>query len=117
MERLIIIGGGAAGMTAASWARRLKPNIDITVFESTKMVSHAPCGIPYFTEGLFDDENLFMTYTPEYFAEKRKINVKINSKVEEVDLRSRTITVRENQENKNTNLIIYYFRQVLNPKS
>ncbi|QXJ28220.1 CoA-disulfide reductase [Saccharolobus shibatae B12] len=100
MERLIIIGGGAAGMTAASWARRHKPNIDITVFESTKMVSHAPCGIPYFTEGLFDDENLFMTYTPEYFVEKRKINVKINSKVEEVDLRSRTITVRENQENK-----------------
>ncbi|MEM4082791.1 MAG: NAD(P)-binding protein, partial [Saccharolobus sp.] len=38
MERLIIIGGGAAGMTAASWARRLRPNMEITVFEETKMV-------------------------------------------------------------------------------
>ncbi|WP_338603778.1 CoA-disulfide reductase [Sulfolobus tengchongensis] len=98
MEKLIIIGGGAAGMTAASWARRLKPDLDITVLESTKMVSHAPCGIPYFTEGLFDDESLFMTYTPDYFIEKRKINVKINSIVEEVDLKSRILVVKENQD-------------------
>ncbi|TRM85118.1 CoA-disulfide reductase [Sulfolobus sp. F3] len=101
MERLIVVGGGAAGMTAASWARRLKPNLDIIVFEATKMVSHAPCGIPYYVEGLFDDENLFLTYTPSYFTEKRGIKVIINTKVTDIDVNSRIITVMENSQSKN----------------
>lgn len=88
----------------------------VTVFESTKMVSHAPCGIPYFTEGLFDDENLFMTYTPEYFIEKRKINVKTNSKVEEVDLRSRIVVVRENQEKRKYEFDYLLFSTGARPK-
>ncbi|BFH72631.1 FAD-dependent oxidoreductase [Sulfurisphaera javensis] len=91
MDKLVVIGGGAAGMSASSRARKLKPDMEITVFEATKMVSHAPCGIPYFVEGLFNDENLFMTYTPQFFEEKRKINVKINTKVTEVDLDSRIV--------------------------
>jgi len=91
MEKLVVIGGGAAGMSASSRARRLKPQIEIEVFEATKMVSHAPCGIPYFVEGLFDDENLFMTYTPQFFIENRKINVRINTKVAEIDLSSRVV--------------------------
>lgn len=91
MEKLVVIGGGAAGMSASSRARRLKPQIEIEVFEATKMVSHAPCGIPYFVEGLFDDENLFMTYTPQFFIENRKINVRINTRVTEIDLSSRVV--------------------------
>jgi NADPH-dependent 2,4-dienoyl-CoA reductase/sulfur reductase-like enzyme len=91
MEKLVVIGGGAAGMSASSRARRLKPEMEIEVFEATKMVSHAPCGIPYFMEGLFNDENLFMTYTPEFFREKRKINVRTNMKVTEVDLSARIV--------------------------
>ena len=91
MEKLVVIGGGAAGMSASSRARRLQPQIEIEVFEATKMVSHAPCGIPYFVEGLFDDENLFMTYTPQFFIENRKINVRINTRVTEIDLSSRVV--------------------------
>jgi len=91
MEKLVVIGGGAAGMSASSRARRLKPQIEIEVFEATKMVSHAPCGIPYFVEGLFDDENLFMTYTPQFFIENRRINVRINTRVTEIDLSSRVV--------------------------
>ncbi|BAB67357.1 FAD-dependent oxidoreductase [Sulfurisphaera tokodaii] len=91
METLVAVGGGAAGMSASSRARRLKPDMEIVVFESTKMVSHAPCGIPYFVEGLFNDENLFMTYTPQFFEEKRKIHVKTNTKVTEIDFDSRIV--------------------------
>jgi NADPH-dependent 2,4-dienoyl-CoA reductase/sulfur reductase-like enzyme len=91
MEKLVVIGGGAAGMSASSRARRLKSQIEIEVFEATKMVSHAPCGIPYFVEGLFDDENLFMTYTPQFFIENRRINVRINTRVTEIDLSSRVV--------------------------
>ena len=91
VERLVVVGGGAAGMSAASRARRLKPDMEITVFEATKMVSHAPCGIPYFVEGLFNDEELFMTYTPQFFKEKRKIEVKTGTKVTEIDFDSRIV--------------------------
>ncbi|QIW25030.1 CoA-disulfide reductase [Sulfolobus sp. S-194] len=91
METLVVVGGGAAGMSASSRVRRLKPDMEIVVFESTKMVSHAPCGIPYFVEGLFNDENLFMTYTPQFFEEKRKIHVKTNTKVTDIDFDSRVV--------------------------
>jgi len=93
MEKILVLGGGAAGMSASSRVRRLRPDTEITVLEQTKMVSHAPCGIPYFVEGLFNDENLFMTYTPGFFKEKRKINVITNTKVEELDLQSRTVKI------------------------
>lgn len=49
-ETLVVLGGGAAGMSAASRARRLRPDLRVVVIEATKMVSHAPCGIPYFVE-------------------------------------------------------------------
>ncbi|MGC9105237.1 MAG: FAD-dependent oxidoreductase [Thermoprotei archaeon] len=91
MKRVVVIGGGAAGMSASSRVRRLDESAEITVFESTKMVSHAPCGIPYYVEGLFDDENLFMTYTPEFFRTKRRINVVTETRVTEVDLKSRVV--------------------------
>lgn len=93
MERLVVVGGGAAGMSASSRARKLRPDMNITVFEETKMVSHAPCGVPYFVEGLFNDESLFMTYTPQFFQEKRKIDVRINSKIVEIDFDSRIVYV------------------------
>jgi CoA-disulfide reductase len=101
MDKVVVLGGGAAGMSTSSRVRRLNPDAEITVFEETKMVSHAPCGVPYFVEGLFNDENLFMTYTPSFFIEKRKINVKVNEKVEEVDLSSRVVKVNENGTRKN----------------
>ena len=97
--RVVVIGGGAAGMSASSRVRRLDENAEITVFEATKMVSHAPCGIPFYVEGLFDDENLFMTYTPKFFVEKRKINVLTETKVTEVDLKSRVVYA-ENKDGK-----------------
>ncbi|MUN29297.1 FAD-dependent oxidoreductase [Sulfuracidifex metallicus] len=93
MQRVLIIGGGAAGMSAASWIRRLSPDMKVTVLESTQMVSHAPCGVPYFLEGLFDDPNLFMTYEPSFFIEKRGIDLRINTRVKELNIKDRHVTV------------------------
>ena len=47
-----IIGGGAAGMTAASRIKRLKPDWSVDVFERTAYVSHAPCGVPFYLSGV-----------------------------------------------------------------
>ena len=46
-ERFIVIGGVAAGMSAASRARKLRPDLEIMVFERSGYVSYAACGMPY----------------------------------------------------------------------
>ena len=81
---VVIIGGGAAGMTAASRIRALKKEWNVFVFEETSFVSHAPCGIPYVVEDLIVDANSLMYYKPEVFIKERGINLHLNSKVVEV---------------------------------
>ena len=91
--RVVIIGGGAAGMSAASRVKALKPDWTVTVFEKTNFVSHAPCGIPYVVEGLAEVDHL-MYYTPDVFIKKRGIDLHINSEVIEVG--EGYVRVREN---------------------
>jgi len=81
--KVAIIGGGAAGMSAASRVRRLKPDWTVVVFESTKYVSHAPCGIPYVVEGLAESSMNLMYYDPDIFIKKRGIDLHINAEVVE----------------------------------
>ncbi|MEM4138635.1 MAG: FAD-dependent oxidoreductase, partial [Sulfolobaceae archaeon] len=95
-ETVVVIGGGAAGMSASSRVKRLRQDFRVIVFEKTKFVSHAPCGIPYYIEGLFNDENLFMTYTPDYFIKERKIDMRIETTVTEVDFSGRVVYYEEN---------------------
>jgi len=83
-KRVVIIGGGAAGMSTASRVKRLKPDWDVKVFEATKWVSHAPCGIPYVVEGISPKEKL-MHYPPEFFIKKRGIDLHLNARVVEVE--------------------------------
>ena len=53
---IVIIGGGAAGMSAASKARRMDKNARITVLEKTGYVSYAECGMPYYLSGYFENK-------------------------------------------------------------
>ncbi len=91
--KVVIIGGGAAGMACASRVKALKPEWDVKVFEATSFVSHAPCGIPYAIEFGFGSEKLIY-YKPEVFIEKRGIDLHMNSKV--VELEYGKVRVEEN---------------------
>jgi NADPH-dependent 2,4-dienoyl-CoA reductase/sulfur reductase-like enzyme len=51
-RRIIVIGGVAAGTSAASKARRLDPNAEITIIQEESVISYGACGIPYALEGL-----------------------------------------------------------------
>lgn len=82
--KVAIIGGGAAGMSAASRVKALKPEWEVSVFEATSFVSHAPCGIPYAIEFDFGSEEL-MYYKPEVFVKERGIDLHLNARVIEVD--------------------------------
>jgi NADPH-dependent 2,4-dienoyl-CoA reductase/sulfur reductase-like enzyme len=67
-ERLIIIGGVAAGMSAAAKARRLDPKLEIVVYEKTGYVSYGACGLPYYVKGEIPRIEDVIVRTPEQFA-------------------------------------------------
>jgi NADPH-dependent 2,4-dienoyl-CoA reductase/sulfur reductase-like enzyme len=91
-ERLVVIGGCAAGMSAASKARRLNPDLEIVVYEKTGFVSYGSCGLPYYVSGLIEDHNTLVVRTPAQFA-KRNIGVHLHHEVTELDTENRRVRV------------------------
>src|SRR5436309_8234976 len=83
MEKILIIGGNAAGLTAASRAKRLDPRLHVTVLERLPHISYSTCGLPYFLAKLVSAENL-ISYTPETFEKERGIAVHSRMRVESV---------------------------------
>jgi CoA-dependent NAD(P)H sulfur oxidoreductase len=83
-ERLLIIGGVAAGMSAASRARRLNSQLEIVVLEKGAHVSYGACGLPYYLSGQIADWKDLVVYTPEFFREKRNIDVRLRHEATEI---------------------------------
>lgn len=79
-------------MSAASQARRLRPDLEIVAFERSNYVSYAACGEPYYVGGLVDSVDDLVARTPQDFAE-RNIEVHVRHEVVELDLESRRVTV------------------------
>lgn len=75
--RLVVIGGVAAGMSAASRARKLSSELEITVLEKGREVSYAACGIPYFLAGAVADSQDLVVYDAAFFREERNIDVRL----------------------------------------
>ena len=80
-ETFVVIGGGPAGMTAASRVKRLKPDARVVVFERSRYVSYAACGIPYYLGGLVDSLDRLVHYPVSVFREKRGIEVYTETEV------------------------------------
>ena len=81
--KVVIIGGIAAGMSAAAKFKRLSPNDDVVVYEKGDIVSFGACGLPYYVGGFFDDSREMIARTPEQFKES---GVEIHTKHEVVDV-------------------------------
>jgi len=94
-ERLIVIGGDAAGMSAASQARRRRPGLEIVAFERGPHTSFSACGIPYYVGHVVDVEEKLIMRTPEKFRERDGIDVRILHEVEEIDAAGRKVHVRD----------------------
>lgn len=90
-KRIIVIGSGAAGMSAASAAREASPDADITVFTEDEDIAYSPCAIPWGIEGRSQWDEIVM-HTPQFYSEKRNIRVLTKTKVESVDDEAKTVT-------------------------
>jgi len=93
-RRIVVIGGLAAGPSAASKAARTNPNAEVVLFEQGEHISYGICEIPYYIGGEFP-ENALAAYTPQTLKEKKGVDVKILTKVEEIQPAKRTIRIRD----------------------
>ena len=91
--RVIIIGGVAAGMSAAAKLKRMQPEYEVIVYEKTDVVSFGACGLPYFVGGFFDDVNNMIARPAEKFRESG-IDLNIFHEVIDVDTEAKKLTVK-----------------------
>jgi NADPH-dependent 2,4-dienoyl-CoA reductase/sulfur reductase-like enzyme len=94
VRRLVIIGGDAAGMSAASQARRLTSAeaLEIVAFERGSRTSYSACGLPYLVAGLVDSPDQLIARTPEQHR-ANGIDVRTRHDVIAVDCAAHTVTV------------------------
>jgi NADPH-dependent 2,4-dienoyl-CoA reductase/sulfur reductase-like enzyme len=93
-RRLAVVGGVAAGMSAAARAKRLDPGLDVVVFERTGFCSYTACGLPYHIAGVIPDHRALVARTPEEFAQQG-VQVHVRHEVTELDVRAGTLRVRD----------------------
>lgn len=98
-EKLVIIGGVAAGTKAAAKARRLNPNAQIDLFTQDTHVSYSTCGFPYFIGGNFDNEDYLFARSVEDF-QKSNINIHLKHRCSKISPQDKFVTIKnlENEE-------------------
>jgi len=92
--RLVIIGGVAAGATAAARARRIDEDADITLIERGPYVSYANCGLPYFISGEIKQRSKLLLQTPEGFATRYRVKALVRTEALEIDREHGRVLVR-----------------------
>jgi NADPH-dependent 2,4-dienoyl-CoA reductase/sulfur reductase-like enzyme/rhodanese-related sulfurtransferase len=93
-KKILIIGGVAAGATAAARARRLSEDADITIIERGPYVSYANCGLPYFISGEIGKRSQLLLQTPEGFDARYQVRVLVNTEAVAIDRTAKQVTVR-----------------------
>jgi NADPH-dependent 2,4-dienoyl-CoA reductase/sulfur reductase-like enzyme len=94
METFVVVGGDAAGMSAASKAKRDAPESEVVVFERGEWVSYGACGLPYYIKGEIQSLEDLVSVTPEEFREERDIDLRTGHEVVDIDPEAGTVTAR-----------------------
>ncbi|OHE63094.1 MAG: CoA-disulfide reductase [Treponema sp. GWA1_62_8] len=94
-KRIVIVGGVAAGATAAARARRLDERAEITVVEKGPYVSFANCGLPYHISGAIEKRSKLLLQTPEGFLSRYRVNVRLRTEATGIDRARRVVLVRD----------------------
>ncbi|CAN5194915.1 FAD-dependent oxidoreductase [soil metagenome] len=94
-RRLVVIGGDAGGMAAASQARRRDPDLDIVALERGRWTSYSACGIPYLLSGAVGHLDDLVARTPQQLRDQLRIDVRMGHEAMGIDLDTRRVEVRD----------------------
>ena len=97
LVKIVIVGGVAGGMSAATRLRRLDEQAEIIVFERSGYVSFANCGLPYYVGGVIEERNALLLQTPKSLGARFRIDVRVNHEVTAIDREAKTVTVRQTE--------------------
>lgn len=92
-RRLVVVGGVAAGLSAAARAKRLDPNLQVCVFERTGFCSYTACGLPYFVGGVIRRHTDLLVRTPEDMSAEG-VSVEVNHDVLSIDPQAGRLAAR-----------------------
>ncbi len=110
-KRLLIIGGVAAGMSAASRAKRRNPDLDVVVLEKTQYISYGSCGLPYYISDMIHDHNKLVIIPPKVAREKRGIDVRLWHEATEIRTDEKWVRVTNRETGEETKF--YYDKLVI----
>ena len=96
--KIVIIGGVAGGMSAATRLRRLNENAEIIVLEKGPYVSFANCGLPYYVAGEIEERSSLLVQTPEALRARFELDVRPDSEAVSIDASLKEVTVRTAEE-------------------
>ena len=111
--RVVIVGGVAGGMSAATRMRRLDADAEIVVLEKSGHVSYANCGLPYFVGGVIEEEDALLLQTPASLHARFKLDVRVAAEVTNVDPAAKTVVVKDWLKNEEYSLS--YDKLILSP--
>jgi NADPH-dependent 2,4-dienoyl-CoA reductase/sulfur reductase-like enzyme/rhodanese-related sulfurtransferase len=111
--RIVIVGGVAGGMSAATRMRRLDAEAEIIVLEKSGHVSYANCGLPYFVGGVIEEEDALLLQTPASLHARFKLDVRIATEVTSINPEAKTVMVKDWQ--KNEEYLLSYDKLILSP--
>ncbi|MGC8811121.1 MAG: FAD-dependent oxidoreductase [bacterium] len=89
-EKLVVIGGVAAGPKAAAKAKRCRPDLEVVIYQEEGAVSYGGCGLPYYVSGKIKERNQLLARTKEQFAQDG-IQVKLQHRVVEINVKEKKI--------------------------
>ena len=96
-KKIVVVGSGAAGMTAASAAREADNEAEVTVFTEEEHIAYSPCAIPFVLEGVIKDFPSIVMHDAEFYRRERNIIVRTATKVASVDGDKKTLTLESGE--------------------
>ena len=111
LKRVVIVGGVAGGMSAATRLRRLRNDLEIIVLERSNYVSYANCGLPYYVGGVIEKESSLLLQTPESLHSRFRLDVRVANEVISINPESKSLQVKDLA--KNTAYELTYDKLVL----
>ena len=96
-DRLVVIGGDAGGMAAASQARRRRPDLEIVALELGRWTSYSACGIPYLVGGEILGIERLIARAPKQFRDEFRIDVRLRHEAVAVDTDKQSVEIRDHE--------------------
>ena len=109
-DKIIIVGGNAAGPAAAAKAKRVNPDAEIILFEAGNFISTGTCEIPYVLSKEIKNTEDIIFFTPEEFYRQKGVKVFVNHLVEEINTKEKFVKVQNIRTGAFTN---YYYDKLI----